>query len=51
MLLPPDAFRCKPQITITLLEVHPKYLPKRLMIHKPIKVDGKILWHTERFRG
>jgi hypothetical protein len=42
--------RCKPQ-TITLLEVHPEHLPKRLMIHKPIRVDGKIVWHTERFRG
>ncbi|WP_419694998.1 hypothetical protein ACN2CC_33255 [Mesorhizobium muleiense] len=31
-----DCSRCKPQITITLLEVHPEHLPKRLMIHKPI---------------
>jgi hypothetical protein len=45
-----DCNRCKPQ-TITLLEVHPEHLPKRLMIHKPIRVDGKIVWHTERFRG
>ncbi|MBZ9774992.1 hypothetical protein [Mesorhizobium sp. CO1-1-8] len=27
--------RCKPQVKITLLEVHPEHLPKRLMIHKP----------------
>ncbi|MGX9120360.1 hypothetical protein ACWTU6_27405, partial [Mesorhizobium sp. BHbsci] len=30
--------RCKPSIKITLLEVHPEHLPKRLMIHKPMKV-------------
>ncbi|WP_287307451.1 hypothetical protein [Mesorhizobium sp.] len=46
-----DCSRCKPQITITLLEVHPEHLPKRLMIHKPMKIDGKIRWITERFRG
>ncbi|MEI8715667.1 hypothetical protein [Mesorhizobium sp. ISC11] len=46
-----DCSRCKPQIKITLLEVHPEHLPKRLMIHKPMKLDGKIVWHTERFRG
>ncbi|RWP51377.1 MAG: hypothetical protein EOR06_22465 [Mesorhizobium sp.] len=46
-----DCSRCKPQITITLLEVHPEHLPKRLMIHKPMKIDGKIHWHAERFRG
>ncbi|RUW62110.1 hypothetical protein [Mesorhizobium sp. M7A.F.Ca.US.008.03.1.1] len=46
-----DCNRCKPSIKITLLEVHPEHLPKRLMIHKPMKVDGKIHWHTERFRG
>ncbi|WP_246804785.1 hypothetical protein [Mesorhizobium mediterraneum] len=51
-----DCSRCKPQIKITLLEVHPEHLPKRLMIHKPMKgPDGKIHWHshwhTERFRG
>ncbi|WP_167391650.1 hypothetical protein [Mesorhizobium temperatum] len=23
----------------------------RLMIHKPMKIDGKIHWTTERFRG
>jgi hypothetical protein len=40
-----DCSRRKPQITITLLEVHPEHLPKRLMIHKPMKVDGKIVWH------
>jgi len=46
-----DCNRCKPDIRITLLEVHPEHLPKRLMIHKPMKVDGKITWYTERFRG
>lgn len=46
-----DCSRCKPQIKITLLEVHPEHLPKRLMVHKPMKVDGKITWYTERFRG
>ncbi|WP_318013208.1 hypothetical protein [Mesorhizobium sp. CO1-1-11] len=46
-----DCNRCKPSIKITLLEVHPEHLPKRLMIHKPMKVDGKITWYTERFRG
>lgn len=46
-----DCSRCKPQVKITLLEVHPEHLPKRLMIHKPMKVDGKITWYTERFRG
>ncbi|MER9301940.1 hypothetical protein [Mesorhizobium sp. M0496] len=46
-----DCGRCKPQIKITLLEVHPEHLPKRLMIHKPMKVGGKITWYTERFRG
>ncbi|MER8622134.1 hypothetical protein NLY43_25875 [Mesorhizobium sp. C416B] len=29
------------------LEVHPEHLPKRLMIHKPMKIDGKVVWHTE----
>ncbi|MBZ9701579.1 MULTISPECIES: hypothetical protein [unclassified Mesorhizobium] len=46
-----DCSRCKPQVTITLLEVHPEHLPKRLMIQKPMKVGGKIAWHTKRFRG
>ncbi|WP_245272472.1 hypothetical protein [Mesorhizobium sp. LSHC414A00] len=46
-----DCNRCKPQIKITLLEVHPEHLPKRLMIHKLMKIDGKVVWHTERFRG
>ena len=46
-----DYSRCKPQITITLLEAHPEHLAKRLLIHKPRKVDGKITWYTERFRG
>ncbi|MCQ8871234.1 hypothetical protein NP945_05310 [Mesorhizobium sp. LMG17149] len=46
-----DCSRCKPQIKITLVEVHPEHLPKRLVIHKPMKIDGKIHWHTERFRG
>ncbi|WP_244604691.1 MULTISPECIES: hypothetical protein [Mesorhizobium] len=46
-----DCNRCKPDIKITLLEVHPEHLPKRLVIHKPMKVDGKITWYTERFRG
>lgn len=41
-----DCSRCKPQIRITLIEVHPEHLPKRLVI-----LDGKIHWHTERFRG
>ncbi|RWB35010.1 MAG: hypothetical protein EOQ41_07285 [Mesorhizobium sp.] len=36
----------------SLLEAHPEHLPKRLMIHKPMKgPDGKIHWFTERFRG
>lgn len=43
--------RCKPQIKVTLLEVHPEHSPKRLAIHKPMKVDGKIRWYAERFRG
>ncbi|RWE96490.1 MAG: hypothetical protein EOS43_22595 [Mesorhizobium sp.] len=43
--------RCKPSIKITLLEVHPEHLPKRLMIHKPMKVGGRIEWFVERFRG
>ncbi|MER9313068.1 hypothetical protein NKI51_27885 [Mesorhizobium australicum] len=51
MTLKFDCSRCKPQIKITLLEVHPEHLPKRLMIHKPMKIDGKVHWHTERFRG
>ncbi|MER8786906.1 hypothetical protein NKH71_03395 [Mesorhizobium sp. M0983] len=46
-----DCSRCKPTVKITLLEVHPEHLPKRLMIHKPMKIDGKIHWTTERFRG
>ncbi|MER9713071.1 hypothetical protein NKJ13_22815 [Mesorhizobium sp. M0174] len=46
-----DCSRCKPTVKITLLEVHPEHLPKRLVIHKPMKVDGKIRWTTERFRG
>jgi hypothetical protein len=32
-----------PASKITLLEVHPEHLPKRLVIHKPIKIDGKIV--------
>lgn len=24
---------------------------RHLMIHKPMKVEGKITWYTERFRG
>ncbi|CAN7398967.1 hypothetical protein LJR234_002609 [Mesorhizobium amorphae] len=43
--------RCRPDIKITLVEVHPEHLPKKLMIHKPVKIGGKIVWHTERFRG
>ena len=46
-----DCSRCKPTVKITLLEVHPEHLPKRLMIHKPMKIDGKIHWTTARFRG
>jgi len=46
-----DCSRCKPKIKITLLEVHPEHLPKHLVIHKPMKIDGKIVWHTERFRA
>ncbi|RVD52550.1 MAG: hypothetical protein EOS30_09745 [Mesorhizobium sp.] len=46
-----DCSRCKPQVKITLLEVHPEHLPKKLMIHKPMKVGEKITWYTERFRG
>ncbi|MET3579875.1 hypothetical protein ABID19_002906 [Mesorhizobium robiniae] len=41
-----DCNRCKPTVTITLLKVHPEHLPKRLMIHKPMKIDGKIRWTT-----
>lgn len=41
----------KPTVKITLLEEHPEHLPKRLMIHKPMKIGGKIHWTTERFRG
>ncbi|RWB97385.1 MAG: hypothetical protein EOQ56_23785 [Mesorhizobium sp.] len=41
----------KPRVKITLLEVRPEHLPKRLMIHKPMKIGGKIHWTTERFRG
>ncbi|WP_245437838.1 MULTISPECIES: hypothetical protein [unclassified Mesorhizobium] len=33
--------RCKPDIKITLLEVHPEHLPKKLMIHKPMKIGGR----------
>jgi hypothetical protein len=29
---------CTPDIKIPLLEVHPEHLPKRLMMHKPIKL-------------
>jgi hypothetical protein len=29
-----DCSQCKPQIKITLLEVHPEHLPKRLMFHQ-----------------
>ncbi|MER8957241.1 hypothetical protein NKH98_32260 [Mesorhizobium sp. M0833] len=46
-----DCSRCKLTVKITLLEVHPEHLPKRLVIHKPVKVDGKIRWTTEQFRG
>ncbi|WP_224679177.1 hypothetical protein [Mesorhizobium sp. BR1-1-9] len=42
-----DCNRCKPEIKVTLLEVHPEHLPKRLMIHKPMKIGGKITWHTD----
>lgn len=28
----------------------PLKLPKRLMIHKPMKIDGRIQWFKERFR-
>lgn len=42
-----DCNRCRPQIKIT----HPEHLPKSLMVHKPMKIDGKIVWHTQRFRG
>ena len=45
-----DCSRCKPDIKLTLLELHPDHLPRKLVIHKPMKVDGKIVWHTERFR-
>ncbi|MER9999043.1 hypothetical protein NKJ90_09415 [Mesorhizobium sp. M0051] len=37
-----DCSQCKPEIKITLLEIHPEHLPKRLMIHKPMKVDGTL---------
>ena len=33
------------------LEVHPEHPLERLMIHKPVKVDNKITWYTERLRG
>ncbi|MER8766962.1 hypothetical protein [Mesorhizobium sp. M0664] len=46
-----DCSRCKPTVKITLLEVHPEHLPKRLIIQKPMKIDGKIHWTTERFPG
>ncbi|MER8956749.1 hypothetical protein NKH98_29475 [Mesorhizobium sp. M0833] len=46
-----DCSRCKPTGKITLLEVHPEHLPKRLIIQKPMKIDGKIHWTTERFPG
>jgi hypothetical protein len=46
-----DCSRCKPQIKITVIEVHPEHLPKRLLIHKPVRVGRKIEWHTERFKG
>jgi hypothetical protein len=32
------------------LEVHPEHLPKHLMVHKPMKVGGKIELFVERFR-
>ena len=44
-----DCSRCKPDIKLTLLELL-EHLPKKMVIHKPIKVDGKVIWHTERFR-
>lgn len=42
-----DCSRYKPTVKITLLEIHPEHLPKRLTIHKPMKIDGKIQWTTE----
>jgi hypothetical protein len=34
-----DCSRCTPDIKIPLLEVRPEHLPKRLMIHKPMKME------------
>ncbi|WP_246677617.1 hypothetical protein [Mesorhizobium sp. B2-3-12] len=38
-----DCNRCRPSIKVTLLEVHAEHLAKRLMIHKPMRVDGEIV--------
>lgn len=46
-----DFNRCKAADQNRASEVHPEHLPKPLIIHKPMKIDGKIVWHTERFRG
>ncbi|MBZ9696594.1 MULTISPECIES: hypothetical protein [unclassified Mesorhizobium] len=46
-----DCNRCKPSVEITLLEVHPDHLPKRLMIYKPMKVDGKITLVHRKLSG
>ncbi|WP_292390872.1 hypothetical protein [Mesorhizobium sp.] len=43
-----DCSRCKPDIKVTLVEVHPEHLRRKLVIHKPMKVDGKIVWYTRR---
>ncbi|TPJ82297.1 hypothetical protein [Mesorhizobium sp. B2-6-2] len=45
-----DCSRCKPEIKLTHLELHPEHRPRKLVVHKPMKIDGKIVWHTERFR-
>ncbi|WP_245499150.1 hypothetical protein [Mesorhizobium sp. M1A.F.Ca.ET.072.01.1.1] len=31
-----DCSRCKPEIKVTLVEVHPEHLPRKLVIHKPM---------------
>lgn len=49
--LPFDCKRCKPKITVKAFEADPEYLPKRLIVHKPVKEpNGKLTWVAERFR-
>lgn len=53
MGLPFTCDRCKPQIKVKLLEPNSDFLPRRLIVHKPIKdpSSGRVKWVKESRRA